>query len=225
MAAEGAAAGVSALEPGAEPFKSGGAKAGGPLSLRPGQRIAAMPLPLAPALLPLLVAATPLPSDAYKPYVPSTHFGGSSLPAGPLLMESAPVETFDPIARAALIRDQMPRLWSGSYVPFDGATQQPVELSLEQVSAAGQMVVLVGEIRVADMVSPVQGNLNAKSDQLDLLVLGDAPGPTLEPGGSFQGVQGMTLAGWNADRLTAMGGRLVLSPIARPTAAPIRGLW
>jgi hypothetical protein len=62
-------------------------------------------------------------------------------------------------------------------------------------------------------------------------VLGSDPGPSLNAGGSFQGVQGMTLAGWKADRLTAMGGRLVLSPIARraplpaSSAEPIRGLW
>jgi hypothetical protein len=185
-----------------------------------------MPLPLASMALPLLVAATPLPSDAYRAPLPSGR-GGAALP----LIESSPVETFDPIGRAALLRDQMPRFWSGSYVPFDGSGPQTVELSLEQVSAAGQMVVLVGEIRVADRVSPVQGNLNARSDQLDLLVLGSDPGPSLNAGGSFQGVQGMTLAGWKADRLTAMGGRLVLSPIARraplpaSSAEPIRGLW
>lgn len=188
-----------------------------------------MPLPLASLFLPVMVAATPLPSDAYKPYVPTRARGPAGVPAGPLLIESAPVEMFDPIGRAALIRDRMPRFWSGSYVPFDGSASQPVELSLEQVSSAGQMVVMVGEIRVADRISPVQGNLNAKSDQLDLLVLGENPGPSLEAGGSFQGVQGMTLAGWNADRLTAMGGRLVLSPVARragaPAAAPVRGLW
>lgn len=188
-----------------------------------------MPLPLASTLLPVLVAATPLPSDAYRPMVPSRPLGGPGTPAGPLVIESSPVEVFDPIGRAALIRDQMPRFWSGSYVAFDGSAPQPVDLSLEQVSSSGQMVVMVGEIRVADKVSPVQGNLNAKSDQLDLLVLGDAPGPTLQPGGEFQGVQGMTLAGWNADRLTDMGGRMVLSPVRpRPgisAAEPIRGLW
>lgn len=184
-----------------------------------------MPLPLAPTVLPLLLAATPLSSNAYQP-VPLAAAVGET-PAGPLLLESAPVETFDPIGRAALIRDGMPRIWSGSYLPFDGSAPQPVELALESLRAAGQMVVMVGEIRLADKVSPVQGNLNAKSDQLDLLVLGDQPGPTLRPGGFFQGVQGMTLSGWNADRLTDMGGRLVLSPIRTPaaTAAPIRGLW
>lgn len=184
-----------------------------------------MPLSLASMALPLLVAATPLPSDAYRP-MPATSRAGTA--PGPLLIESSQVETFDPIGRAALIRDQLPRFWSGTYVPFDGRASQPVDLSLEQVSAAGQMVVMVGEMRMGDRVSPVQGNLNAKSDQLDLLVLGQHPGPSLDPGGSFQGVQGMTLSGWNADRLTAMGGRLVLVPIARrPSAAaePIRGLW
>lgn len=201
---------------------------GHPLSLRSGPSTAAMPLPLASTALPVLLALAPLPSDAYKPFVPATR-GAPSPDAGPLLIESAPVETFDPIGRASLIRDQMPRYWSGSYVPFDGSAMQPVELALQQVSAAGQMVVLQGQIRLAGKVSPVQGNLNAKSDQLDLLVLGDDPGAGLGAGGAFQGVQGMTLSGWNADRLTDMGGRLQLVPSAPPPQAgggePIRGLW
>ncbi len=189
-----------------------------------------MPLSLAPAALPLLLALAPLPSDAYRPIVPATRSAPApNQAAGPLLIESSAVETFDPVGRAGLIRDQMPRVWSGSYVPFDGTAVLPVQLAIENVSSAGQMVVLVGQIRIADQVSPVQGNLNAKSDQLDLLVLGDTPGPSMEAGGSFQGVQGLSLAGWNGARLTAMGGRLQLEPDAPSSRSsvsePIRGLW
>jgi hypothetical protein len=191
-----------------------------------------MPLPLAPAALPALLALTPLPSDAFVPSRPP------ALPlrptAGDSLVDSASVETFDPIGRAALIAAQMPRQWSGSYGPFQGGKPVPVQLAIGSVTSQGQMVVLEGRIRVDGVESPVQGNLNAKSDQLDLLVLGDAPGADLDAGGFFQGLQGMTLAGWNPDRLTAMGGRLQLVPVpgsartggASPAAGgTIRGLW
>jgi hypothetical protein len=191
-----------------------------------------MPLPLASAALPTLLALTPLPSDAFVPFVPPASQPRPT--ASQSLVDSATVETFDPIGRAALIASQIPRQWSGSYGPFDGGKPVPVELEIASASSAGQMVVLAGRIRVDGVESAVQGNLNAKSDQLDLLVLGDTPGPGLDAGGFFQGLQGMNLSGWNPDRLTAMGGRLQLVPVpgsARSGAKPaqsgavIRGLW
>ena len=194
-----------------------------------------MPLPLVPTALPMLLALSPLPSDAYAPVVPpSSRLGSPARDSGALLIESSPVETFDPIARAGLIATEMPRLWNGSYTPFDGGVPVPVSLSLASTSSAGQMVVMRGTITIGGVASPVQGNLNAKSDQLDLLVLGAAPGADLGSGGAFQGLQGLSLSGWNADRLTMMGGRLQLMPVpgsqklasdTGPQAEPIRGLW
>jgi hypothetical protein len=191
-----------------------------------------MPLPLAPAALPVLLALTPLPSDVYVPYVaPTLRPGLSSVDS---LVDSATVETFDPIGRAGLIAAKMPRQWNGSYGSFQGGKPVPVVLAVTAATPVGQMVVIEGRITIAGTESPVQGNLNAKSDQLDLLVLGDASGADLDPGGAFQGVQGLSLSGWNGDRLTAMGGRLQL--VAVPGSAPaaagpaaggglIRGLW
>ncbi|MCS5690954.1 hypothetical protein NZK33_03025 [Cyanobium sp. FGCU-6] len=176
-----------------------------------------MPLPLVAA--PLLIAASPVPSDLFVPYVPP---GGA--------MTVGEVNTFDPIGRARLIAEQIPRRWVGSYRPFQGGGGQPVELTLESVSAIGQMVDLRGQVTIAGVTSPVQGNLNAKSDQLDLLLLGDTLAPGFEPGGQFLGLQGLSLGGWIAPRLTDLGGRLQLSPV--PTSAPraadgsaVRGLW
>jgi len=190
-----------------------------------------MPLPLAPAALPVLLALTPLPSDTFVPSVPAAGPRATGLES---LVNSASVETFDPIGRAALIAAQMPRQWSGSYGSFQGGKPVPVRLAIASAIPQGQMVVIEGRIQVDGVESAVQGNLNAKSDQLDLLVLGDAPGPDLDAGGFFQGLQGMNLSGWNPDRLTAMGGRLQLQPVAGSEApgkgAPaggglIRGLW
>jgi hypothetical protein len=190
-----------------------------------------MPLPLVPTALPLLLALSPLPSDAYAPVVPpSSRLRSPASDSGAQLIESSPVETFDPIARAGLIAIEIPRLWNGSYTPFDGGVPVPVSLSLASTSSAGQMVVMRGTITIGGVASPVQGNLNAKSDQLDLLVLGAALGT----GGTFQGLQGLSLSGWNADRLTMMGGRLQLLPVpgSQKLASdpglqvePIRGLW
>jgi hypothetical protein len=190
-----------------------------------------MPVPL--AALPLLLAASPvlaaspLPADGFVPFTAPeiqaiADDGGAS----------GEVETFDPIARARLIAEQMPRRWSGRYQSFSGGPVVPVLLRIDGATAIGQMVDLRGAMAIGGVESPVQGNLNAKSDQLDLLVLGDPIGGALEPGGAFQSVQGLSLSGWRAPRLTTPGGRLQMVPettASAPAAAgqpsPIRGLW
>ena len=109
----------------------------------------------------------------------------------------------------------------------------PVTLRLVSVQALGQMVDLHGEMTVGSVVVPVQGNLNAKSDQLDLLVLASNKVAGLEAGGEFQGLEALALNGWIAPRLTNSGGQLVLNPVqlVGRTASgvtkpqPVRGLW
>lgn len=138
------------------------------------------------------------------------------------------VETYDPVGRAQLIAERMPRIWRGTYRPFGGGGTLPAVLQLQRVTPLGQMVDLRGELSLAGQTTPVQGNINAKSNQLDLLVLGTNLGAVLEPGGEFQGQQGLSLSGWLPDRLTSPGGRLQLSPGPAPVAASggvIRGLW
>jgi hypothetical protein len=195
-----------------------------------------MPVPLvvAPLLLaagPVLaavpsLAASPLPAEGFVPFTPA--------PMPSILQDggsSGEVETFDPIARARLIAEQMPRRWSGRYRSFSGGPEVPVVLRIEGVTPIGQMVDLRGVMAVGGVETRVQGNLNAKSDQLDLLLLGDPLGGALEPGGAFQSVQGLSLSGWSAPRLTTPGGRLqmVPEPVApagsAPGSAPVRGLW
>ncbi len=149
----------------------------------------------------------------------------SSQLAAPMVLEGT-VDTFDPVARAASLASSMPRQWCGSYRSFTGGAVQPVEVTLASVQPMGQMVVLRGDMRIGETSTPVQGNLNAKSDQLDLLPLADPLTAGLEPGGSFLGLQGATLAGWVAPRMTYLGGRLNLAAeCASSEALPIRGLW
>lgn len=183
------------------------------------------------------LAAVPLGSDAFVPFNPPV---GAPL-VGDGIVGPGAVETFDPIARAQLLANEIPRRWSGTYQSFDTGEVVPVQLQLASVRPMGQMLDLRGEISIGSVTTPVQGNLNAESDQLDLLLLCDCKGVAgLELGGSFSGLQGLQLSGWQAPRLTNQGGRLDLrsdAGIARPGAPlmnqpmgpsqgmPVRGLW
>jgi hypothetical protein len=179
------------------------------------------------------LAATPLGSDGFIPFNPPV----TGMLTGDGIVGADAVETFDPVARAQLLSQEISRTWSGTYQSFDTGEVVPVELQLSSLQPMGQIVNLRGEIRIGSVTAPVQGNLNAESDQLDLVVLcncKDVAG--LEIGGSFSGLQGFQLSGWQAPRLTNQGGRLALLPITAPAAAavpgrqpsavgPVRGLW
>jgi hypothetical protein len=167
-------------------------------------------------VIPLLLAATPLPVQSAVSTPLSDHFG-----------QQAPVQTFDPVLRAADLVAQIPKQWSGTYQPFAGSTPVSVQLTLASAKALGQMVDVRGEITVGSTTLPVQGNYNAKSDQLDLLLLGSVEAAGLEAGGEFLGLQGFNLSGWVAPRLTNPGGELVLNPVGatRGAAPAVRGLW
>ncbi|MCT0248643.1 hypothetical protein [Synechococcus sp. CS-205] len=189
-----------------------------------------------PLLLPLLLAAAdpqlamnPLPVGSVVPF--------GAPPSSSIEVfetELGPVETFDPKGRAVELARELPRVWSGVYRSFSGGAPQPVLLRLVEATPMGQMVDLRGEMQVGETTVGVQGNLNAKSDQLDLLMLCDCEVGGMESGGEISGVQGLELAGWVAPRLTNPGGRFDLRPVveeaaspaeAPATGAPIRGLW
>ncbi len=185
------------------------------------QSVAAMPLPL-------LLALTPLPSDAFAPFVPPASAGASGID----VLNSTAVETFDSQGRAVVLARDLPRTWTGTYQPYGGGAPMPVELRLDSLNAMGQMVDVRGQISIGGAAAPVQGNLNAKSDQLDLLLLGDTLPAGLEAGGTVVGLEGFSLSAWQAPRLVSLGGRLQLVPqqgVARPVTPPagpaVRGLW
>lgn len=158
--------------------------------------------------LPLLSMAAPAAAQpGLVPFNPGSAAVQSQLDA----VQTDTVELFDPVARAKTLAAEMPRRWSGSYLAYGSGTPQTVQLELAQLDAVGQMVVLNGTMTIGSVSTPVQGNLNAKSDQLDLLILGDTASVGLEPGGSFQGLQTFQIVSWEAPRLTNPGGRLELS--------------
>lgn len=154
------------------------------------------------------LAAVPLATDALLPFNPSR----AAVSAADVL-SSGSVETFDPVARARVLARDTPRTWTGTYQSFDTGEVVAVQLHLASLRPMGQMVDFRGEMSFGSVTTPVQGNLNAESDQLDLLLLCDCDGVAgLELGGQFSGLQGLSLAGWLAPRLTSQGGRLELSP-------------
>lgn len=179
-------------------------------------------------MIPFLLAATPLPVGSPVPFREPASLQ-QELPAS--FGEQVQVEEFDPVARAAELAQQLPRQWTGTYQPFTaGAVPVSVRLNLASLRAMGQMVDLRGEITVGSVTMPVQGNLNAKSDQLDLLLLGGNEAAGLENGGYFLGLQGFELGGWRAPRFTNAGGVLELTQVVASRPAPssspaIRGLW
>ena len=172
----------------------------------------------------------PLPSPLARPLPAAEPAPGSLNPGFPnpgvSMAALISVEPFDPEGRAALIARVIPRQWRGSFQSFVGGAALPAALELGSVRAMGQMVDLRGNLRIGAAVTPVQGTLNAKSDQLDLLLLGDMGSVGMEPGGQIQGLQSMSLSSWRAPRLVSPGGRLLLNPGPALTGPePIRGLW
>ena len=154
------------------------------------------------------IAASPLQPGAFVPFAPQSPEVQSQLQG----LGSGSVEVFDPIARAQVLAAEISRTWQGTYRAFGGSSPLAVKLVFSSLTPVGQVVVLRGTMTLGSLSVPVQGNLNAKSDQLDLLTLGDTSSVGAEPGGQFQGLQGLELSGWTAPRLTTPGGRLELKP-------------
>jgi len=179
-----------------------------------------MPLPMP------LPSPLPTPPKAAQPFqAPRPLPADSSLgvePLEPLNATLIQVDSFDPVARARLLSSSTPRFWRGRLYTSDNPRGTPAELSLDQLVPIGQRVDLSGSLRIGSATVPVSGNLNAESDQLDLLLLGDALPADLEAGGSFQGLESLRLSRWEAPRQMGTNAILQLNP-AKPPA--VQGLW
>jgi len=149
----------------------------------------------------------------------------------PAVIDDESVESFDPVSRASDLATSLPRNWCGSFQPFDGSPTVEVTLEIASAIAVGQMVNLRGSMAFGSVVTPVQGNLHAKSDQLDLIPLADPLIAGLEPGGVFLGLQGFSPTGWQSPRLVNIsdpsagtGGRLALTSSCK-AEVPVQPLW
>lgn len=134
----------------------------------------------------------------------------SVLKIKPFVIEGS-VENFDPVGRAIGLAKSFPRKWCGTYSSFDDNSNEiDVLLTFSNPSSTGQIVDLKGEMLIGDISTPIQGYLNAKSDQLELFLLSEKLIYGLEPGGVFVGLHNAKLLGWKPPRLDQPGGRLVL---------------
>ncbi len=145
----------------------------------------------------------------------------------PVVLDGS-VENFDPRARAAELAKAMPRKWCGTFQSFVDDSQFDVTVQFGTVKSIGQMVNLQGEMILGNVRTAVNGNLNAKSDQFELVPLSNQLISSVEPGGLFMGFQGVTLTGWKSPDLNNPGGRLELSKecgVQSSETLPIRSLW
>jgi hypothetical protein len=103
-------------------------------------------------VIPFLLAATPLSVGTIVPFKapPRSEQAADAAVLGQL----APIDTFDPVARAALISSQLPRQWNGTYQAFNGGSLLPVTLKLVSVRALGQMVSMPSQTSSTCWCSP-----------------------------------------------------------------------
>jgi hypothetical protein len=180
-----------------------------------------------PLLLTLPVLAVSPP--AFVPFTPPAQGVLGPLqvePLDPLNADRIQVDSFDPEARAQYLAESMPRLWRGAMSTKNAPRSITAELKINRLVAIGQRLDLFGVLTLAGQSVPVQANINAKSDQMDMLLLGDKLPVGLEAGGEFQGLEMLKLSSWEGPRLTSAGAILELAPVVASTPAPaVRGLW
>ena len=191
-----------------------------------------LPCPHHPFLFMPVLLAMDLPVGSQVPFESNPQLPLDPIQlAIPMGIENTEVESFDPVARAASLASSLPRTWCGTFQPFDGNPTVDVTLELTSLTAMGQMVDLRGSMTLGSVTTPVQGNLHAKSDQLDLIPLGDPLIAGVEPGGMFLGLQGFSPTSWQSPRLinsadpsTGVGGRLALTSSCQ-AEIPVQPLW
>ena len=148
-------------------------------------------------------------------------------PIDPLDADRIEVRTFDPIKRARKLAVELPRQWQGTLRLAKSAEQLPADLVIDRLIPLEAMVDVFGQLTIAGQTVPVQGNLDAATEQLNLLLLGDDLPADLEPGGNFLGLQMFNISMWVGPRLTSRAALLRLAPVAKYQyqEPPVRGLW
>jgi len=128
----------------------------------------------------------------------------------PFFIEGS-VDDFDSIERARKLTNSMPRKWCGTYSSFNDGSNVEVTLDLIDVQPIGQIVDIGGEILIGGYRKDFRGNLNAKSNQTQFIIVTNEWIFDIEPGGTFVGLGDAKKFVWNAPRLNNRGGILDLS--------------
>ena len=130
----------------------------------------------------------------------------------PFVIEGS-VENFDPIEKAKELAKKLSGKWCGTYSSFNDGSKFDVTLLFSQVDFIGQIVDVRGEIFIDGLRAKVRGNINAKSNQIELIVISDQLIVDIEPGSVFLGLEGMKSLVNKSSRLNNLGGRLDLFDI------------
>ncbi len=130
----------------------------------------------------------------------------------PFVIEGS-IEEFDPVSRAKDLVLNIDKQWCGSYISSNEEKKFPVHLSLHKVKATGQIVSFQGQMSLENNKTKVQGNLNVKSNQMELLINSDQSISDLHPGTLFVGFQGFKTLFWTHSAHNNRGRRLELENI------------
>ena len=125
----------------------------------------------------------------------------------PFVLEGS-VDSFDPAERAKEMEKRISRKWCGIYRSFKTGETLDVTLLLSKVKSIGQIVTLRGDVLIDQTKTKFNGNLNAKSNQTELILLSNKWISDIEPGGIFLGLEGAKNFVWKPSRLNHLGGRL-----------------
>ena len=125
----------------------------------------------------------------------------------PFVLEGS-VDNFDPAERAKELEKRISRKWCGTYRSFKTGETLDVTLLLSQVKSIGQIVAIQGDVLIDQMKIKFSGNLNAKSNQTELILLSNKLISDIEPGGIFLGLEGAKNFVLKPSRLNHLGGRL-----------------
>lgn len=84
-------------------------------------------------------------------------------------------------------------------------------LLFKRIISIGQMVSLSGDLLIGNDVINMRGNLNTKSNQIELIINSDHVLAGLEESGSFIGFYSSKRLSWHPNRLNNAGGMLIFN--------------
>ena len=128
----------------------------------------------------------------------------------PFVIEGS-VESFDPVKKAQELAQTISRKWCGTYSSFNDGSRINVTLLFSKVKPIGQIVSLDGQLLIDGSEVDLRGNLNAQSNQIELLIISNQRILDIEPGGTFLGLAGLERLLWNSPRLNNPGGYIDLN--------------
>ena len=128
----------------------------------------------------------------------------------PFVIEGS-VESLDPIQRAKELALTISRRWCGNYRSFNNNSTNNVTLLFSQIKPIGQIVSFYGQLIIDEEQAKIRGSLNAKSNQVELMVLSNYRMIDLESGGTFVGLYGLKRLLWNSPKLNDLGGIINLN--------------